>query len=389
VFFSLLYLGLCQLFGMVRSSRRSPSDTDVEFMVLRHQVHILERQLHARLRYRRADRAILAALSRLLPRLRWRSFLVTPETLLRWHREAAKRKWRRWRRQRGPGRPPLSDELINLVVRLGRENRGWGCVRIQGELRKLGVRLSASSICRVLRRHGLGPAPRRGPTWSEFLRAQATSILATDFFTVDTVRLKRLYVLFVIRLSTREVYILGITEHPAGAFVTQLARNFAADLAEVGRSAKFLIRDRDAKFTASFDEVFRSEGIRVIKTPVRSPRANSVAERWVRPAIAISSGCCVSTPSTTTSNVPTEASSSVCPPARPKRRSRPLRSGATTCSAASSTSTTPRRLDPPVSRRSDAHAAASQSRIELATHQIRRSRRFAEPMTVLLDRREQ
>jgi transposase len=282
VFFSLLYLGLCQLFGMVRSSRRSPSDTDVEFMVLRHQVHILERQLHARLRYRRADRAILAALSRLLPRLRWRSFLVTPETLLRWHREAAKRKWRRWRRQRGPGRPPLSDELINLVVRLGRENRGWGCVRIQGELRKLGVRLSASSICRVLRRHGLGPAPRRGPTWSEFLRAQATSILATDFFTVDTVRLKRLYVLFVIRLSTREVYILGITEHPAGAFVTQLARNFAADLAEVGRSAKFLIRDRDAKFTASFDEVFRSEGIRVIKTPVRSPRANSVAERWVR-----------------------------------------------------------------------------------------------------------
>jgi transposase InsO family protein len=185
-------------------------------------------------------------------------------------------------RQRGPGRPPLSVELVDLVVRLGRENRSWGCVRIQGELRKLGIALSASSIRRVLRRHGLGPAPRRGPSWSEFLRAQAESILATDFFTVDTLTLKRLYVLFVIRLSTREVYILGITEHPTGAFVTQLARNFAADLAEAGASVKFLIRDRDAKYTASFDEVFRSEGTRVIKTPVRSPRANSVAERWVK-----------------------------------------------------------------------------------------------------------
>ncbi|MHB1509602.1 MAG: transposase family protein [Acidimicrobiales bacterium] len=268
MFFSLLYLGICQLFGLVRSSRRSASDNDVELLVLRHQVRILERQLHGRLRYRPADRAILAALSRLLPRPRWRSFLVTPETLLRWHREAAKHKWRRWRRQRGPGRPPLSAELVDLVVRLGRENRSWGCVRIQGELRKLGIRLSASSIRRVLRRHGLGPAPRRGPSWSEFLRAQAESILATDFFTVDTLTLKRLYVLFVIRLSTREVYILGITEHPTGAFVTQLARNFAADLAEAGASVKFLIRDRDAKYTASFDEVFRSEGTRVIKTPV-------------------------------------------------------------------------------------------------------------------------
>ena len=280
--FSLLYLGICRLLGVVVWCHRSESDKDIEIMVLRHQVRILERQLHARVRYRPADRAVLAALSRLLPRSRWRSFLVTPETLLRWHRELAKDKWRRWRRQRGPGRPPVSDDLADLIVRLGRENRRWGCIRIQGELRKLGIRVSASSIRRILRRHGLGPVPRGAPTWSEFLRAQAHSVLATDFFTVETVLLKQLYVLFVIELTTREVHILGVTDHPTGAFVTQVARNLVGDLSDRARAIKFLIRDRDAKFTTSFDEVFRSEGIRVIKTPVRSPRANAFAERWVR-----------------------------------------------------------------------------------------------------------
>jgi putative transposase len=283
---SLIYAGLCRVLGLVCSSRRSDSDKDVEIVVLRHQVRILERQLHKRVRYRPSDRAILAALSRFFPRTRWGSFLVTPETLMRWHREAAKNRWRRWRRQRGPGRPPMSDELIELICRLGRENRSWGCVRICGELRKLGIRVSASSIRRVLRRHGLGPVPRKGPTWSEFLRAQAHGVLGNDFFAVDTVSLKQFYVLFVIELSSREVHILGVTEHPAAAFVIQTARNLLGDLAEHGRSFKFLIRDRDAKFTDSFDELFRSEGIRVIKTPVRSPRANAYAERWVRTARA-------------------------------------------------------------------------------------------------------
>jgi len=129
-------------------------------MVLRHQVLILERQLNARVAYRPVDRAILAALSRLLARWRWRSFLVTPETLLCWHRELSRRKWRRWRSTRGPGRPPINDELVELIVRIARENRRWGCVRVQGELRGLGIRVSASSIRRILRRHGLGPAPR-------------------------------------------------------------------------------------------------------------------------------------------------------------------------------------------------------------------------------------
>jgi putative transposase len=282
VIFSLLYLGFCRTLGLVRSVRGTDADKDIELMVLRHQVRVLERQMHKRVQYRLADRAILAALSRLLPRSRWRCFLVTPETLLRWHREASKRKWRRWRSQRGPGRPSMGPELVALIVRLGRENRCWGCVRIQGELRKLGIGVSASSIRRILRRKGLGPVPRGGPTWSQFLRSQAHSMLATDFFTVDTISFKQLYVLFVIELSTREVHVLGVTEHPIGAWVTQGARNLVGDLADRGRSIKFFVRDRDTKFTASFDEIFRSEDIRVIKTPVRSPRANAYAERWVR-----------------------------------------------------------------------------------------------------------
>ena len=243
-------------------------------MALRHEVRVLKRQLHGRVRYRTADRAILAALSRSLPRWRWRCFLVTPDTLLRWHRELSRRKWKRWRTQRGPGHPPLGDEIVELIVRLGRENRRWGCVRIQGELRGLGTRLSASSIRRVLRHHGLGPAPRSGPTWKEFLVAQASGILATDFFVVDTIKFTQLYVLFVIELQSRVVHILGVTDHPTGSFVTQVARNLAGDLAEQGRSLKFLIRDRDAKFTASFDEVFTCVAIKVIRTPVRSGRLN-------------------------------------------------------------------------------------------------------------------
>jgi transposase InsO family protein len=272
---------MCRIFDLV-VKQRPESDKDIEIVVLRHQVKILERQLHGRLRYRPADRALLAGLSRLLPRGRWRAFLVTPETLLRWHREAASRKWHRWRRQHRPGRPTLHPDVVQLIVRLGQENRSWGCVRIQGELRKLGVRVSATSVRRVLRRHRLGPPPRGGSSWSEFLRAQAAGILATDFLTVDTVFLKRLYVLFVIELGSRRVHLRGVTAHPSGPWVTQVARNLSGEFIEQNRRFEFLIRDRDTKFTASFDEVFFSEGIRIIRTPARSPRANAYAERWVR-----------------------------------------------------------------------------------------------------------
>ena len=176
----LCYLVVCRIFGLLRYCRRTALDKDIELMLLRHEVRGLKRQLHGRVRYRTTDRAILAALSRLLPRWRWRCFLVTPETLLRWHRELSRSKWKRWRAQRGPGRPPLGDEIVELIVRLGRENRRWGCVRIQGKLRGLGIRISASSIRRVLRCHGLGPTPRSGPRWKEFLAAQASGILTTD-----------------------------------------------------------------------------------------------------------------------------------------------------------------------------------------------------------------
>jgi transposase InsO family protein len=169
-----------------------------------------------------------------------------------------------------------------LVLRLARKNSTWGYRRIHGELVTMGVRLAPSSVWEILRRHGIEPLPRRsGPTWSEFLQAQATTMLACDFFTVDTVLLKRLYVLFFIELDTRRIYFAGITAKPAGEWVIQQARNLTSDLSERSRAAKFLIRDRDTKFTSSFDEVFRTEDIRVIKTPVRSPRANAFAERFV------------------------------------------------------------------------------------------------------------
>lgn len=176
-------------------------------------------------------------------------------------------------------------ETVELVVRLARENPRWGYLRIVGELAKLGVVVSATSVRNVLRRHHLRPAPRRSePSWTEFLSAQAAGMLAADFFTVDTVWLERLYVLFVIELESRVVHVLGVTRQPVGTWVTQVARNFVADLEEQSRHFRFLVRDRDTKFTTSFDEVFASAGTRVIRTPVRAPRANAFAERWVRTA---------------------------------------------------------------------------------------------------------
>jgi hypothetical protein len=167
---------------------------------------------------------------------------------------------------------------VELICRLGRENPRWGYLRIVGELKKLGVCVSMTSVATVLRRHGLPPAPRReGPTWTQFLSAQAKGIVATDFFHVDTVLLRRYYVLFVIEVQSRVVHVLGATTNPNGPWVTQVARNFASDLEDAGRRFRFLIRDRDTKFTASFDEVFASIGVETIRTPIRSPRAKGLA----------------------------------------------------------------------------------------------------------------
>jgi len=226
------------------------------------------------------DRVMLAAASRLLPRNIWSSFLVTPQTLLRWHRGLVKRKWT-FRRRWALGRPPLDPQIKDLIVRLGRENSRWGCIRIQGELRKLGIRVGATTIRTILRRVGLPPAPRKsGPPWTEFLRAQAKGILATDFFTVETAWLRTLYVLFAIEIGSRRVHVLGVTKNPNSAWVVQQARNLA--MGERLGGVRFLIHDRDAKFSDPFDEIFRTEDVKIIKTPIRSPRANAFAERWVR-----------------------------------------------------------------------------------------------------------
>jgi putative transposase len=205
---------------------------------------------------------------------------VRPETLLRWHRRLVARRWTY--PSTSKGRPPISDEVQQLVVRVAHENPRWGYQRIHGELLRLGVRVSASSIRRVLWAHGLGPAPRRIPTsWRSFLRQQAAGIVACDFFTVDTVFLQRVYVLFVIELASRRVHLAGVTAHPTGWWVAQQARNLIAVLDEQASAFKFLIRDRDAKFTRAFDEVWRSTGVEIIRTPVQAPNANAVAERWV------------------------------------------------------------------------------------------------------------
>jgi len=273
---SFVYFVLLRLVGAL-ARHGSVSQLQLENAVLRHQVKVLRRTVR-RPELRDRDRAFLAAASRALSRDRWASFMITPQTLLRWHREFVKRKWTY--RRRGPGRPPLDPDTTDLIIRLGRENPRWGCVRIQGELRKLGIRVGASTVRRILRRAGLGPAPRRtGPTWSEFLRAQSRGALACDFFTVETVLLNTLYVLFFIELSTRRVHVAGTTSRPDSAWVTQQARN----LSITGRleDKHVLLRDRDAKFSGPFDEVFRTEGLSVVKTPVRAPRANGIAERWV------------------------------------------------------------------------------------------------------------
>jgi putative transposase len=276
----LAYLALCRSIQLLGLLARGDAAKDLELLVLRHQLTVLRRQT-PRPRLEPADRALLAAVSRALPRARWSCFFVTPGTLLRWHRRLIAGSWTYPHRQ--TGRPPLNPEVQQLIVRLAKQNPHWGYQRIKGELLRLGVRVSATAIRTTLRRHGLDPAPRRqSSTWMAFLRQQAAGIVACDFFTADSIWLQRLYVLFFIELDNRRVHLGGVTANPDGGWVTQQARNLLLALGEQGRQLRFLVRDHDAKFSRSFDDVFCSEGAQVLMTPVRAPKANAYAERWVR-----------------------------------------------------------------------------------------------------------
>jgi putative transposase len=280
VFFSALYAAFRMVLALVVARGRGEAVKDVELLVLRHEVSVLRRQV-TRPRLEPKDHLVLAGLARMPPCGLLRARIVTPETLLRWHRQLVARRWTYPPRMKPTcGRPRTAAVIRELVVGLARENPSWGHRRIHGELVVLGYRVAPATVWNMLRKAGLDPASRRtGRSWREFCRTQATTMLACDFFTVDTVLLRRVYVFFVLEVGTRRVHILGVTRYPKGEWVTQQARELMLTLGE--RADGFLVRDRDTKFTSSFDAVFAVSGISVLRSPPDAPKANAYAERWV------------------------------------------------------------------------------------------------------------
>ena len=283
--FKLIFLIVSRVMSLLRLSRRESWSKDAEILMLRHQLAVALRErprAHSRLTW--PDRAWLALLAGTLPieRLAAMRLIVTPGTILRWHRDIVRRRWARGSRRGRSGRPATHRKVRSVVLRLARENESWGYRRIHGELAGLGITVAPSTVWQVLKNAGIDPAPRRdGPGWSEFLRSQAQGILALDFFTADLLNSTKVYVLAVIEHGTRRVRVLGATEHPVQSWVVQQARNLLMDLEDTGTRVKFVLHDRDANFTATFDAVFQAAGARGIRSAVQTPRMNSVMERWI------------------------------------------------------------------------------------------------------------
>jgi transposase len=253
-------------------------------LILRHQLAVLQRRQPRRLPLDWADRAVLATLFAVIPKARRQALrlLVTPDTIVRWHRDIVRRRWAARSMRGKAGRPAARRNIRALVLRLARENPGWGYRRIHGELAGLGAKIAASTVWEILKNAGLDPTPRRAdPTWPQFLRSQAEAILACDFFTADLLDGTQAYVLAVIEHATRRIRILGVTLHPTGAWTSQQARNLIMDLGEQAHRVKFMIRDRGSNYTAAFDAVLSDAGIRTVLCNVRTPRMNAIAERWI------------------------------------------------------------------------------------------------------------
>jgi putative transposase len=275
---SLLYLLFRRALAVAGLRLRSREFKELEIVVLRHELAVLRRQ-SSRPQLDERDRVFLAAAGRLLGR-KSRSFFVRPDTLLGWHRQLVRKRWTYTRRR--PGRPAVSEEIRELVLRLARENPRWGYARIVGELAGVGVRVSPTTVAKILRQASVSPAGARAQlSWRDFLRAHADSIIACDFFTVETLWLGRLYVLFFLELGSRRVHVAGCTANPDGSWIAQQARQLAWSLPERASPARFLIHDRDSKFTRAFDDVFRSEGVKIApprfgrRRQTRSPNAGS------------------------------------------------------------------------------------------------------------------
>jgi putative transposase len=279
-----VFLLVTRMVSWLRLSQREQTWKTAEILILRHQLAVLQRRQPRRPDLDWVDRALLAALLCGIPKVRRHELrlLVTPDTIVRWHRDIVCRRWTARSARGKTGRPATRRSIRALVLRLARENPDWGYRRIHGELAGLGVKVAASTVREILKKAGIHPAPRRaGATWRQFLRSQAEVILACDFFTADLLDGTQAHVLAVIEHASRRIRILGVTLHPTGEWTAQQARNLMMDLGGQAHRVKFMIRDRGSNYTAAFDAVLADAGIRTVLCNVRTPRMNAIAERWI------------------------------------------------------------------------------------------------------------